>query len=113
MSKDKDLIETEDDFFSENDLITVIDDDGREYVFEELDRIELDNGKKYIAVVQVPQNDDEVLTNSNEMIVLEVIEKGGENYLLNIEDEETEDEVGKIFIERLSEEYGFEFDEEE
>ena len=97
-----------DDFYSENDLITVVDDDGKEYLFEELDRIELDDGNKYIAVVQVPQTDEEILTGSNEMIVLKVLEQNGENYLVNIEDEEEENEIGKIFIERLSEEFDFE-----
>ena len=97
-----------DEIFEQNDLITVVDDDGKEYLFEELDRIELDDGNKYIAVVQVPETDEEILTASNEMIVLKVIEKDGENYLLNIEDEEEEMEVGKIFIERLSEEFDFE-----
>lgn len=97
-----------DDFYSENDLITVVDDDGKEYLFEELDRIELDDGNKYIAVVQVPQTDEEILTGSNEMIVLKVLEQNGENYLINIEDEEEENEIGKIFIERLSEEFDFE-----
>ena len=97
-----------DEIFEENDLITVVDDDGKEYLFEELDRIELDDGNKYIAVVQVPETDEEILTASNEMIVLKVIEKGGENYLLNIEDEEEEMEIGKNFIERLSEEFDFE-----
>lgn len=100
-----------DEIFSSNDLITVVDDDGKEFLFEELDRIELDNGNKYIAVVQVPQSDEEVLTNSNEMIVLKVFEKDGENYLLNIEDEDEENEVGKIFIDRLSEEFGYEFED--
>lgn len=97
-----------DEIFEGNDLITVVDDDGKEYLFEELDRIELDDGNKYIAVVEVPQTDEEILTASNEMIVLKVIENNGENYLLNIEDEEEENEVGKIFIERLSEEFDFE-----
>lgn len=100
-----------DEIFDENDLITVVDDDGKEYLFEELDRIELDNGNKYVAVVQVPQSDEEILTNSNEMIVLKVVEKDGENYLLNIEDEDEENEIGKIFIERLSEEFGYEFED--
>ena len=97
-----------DDFYSENDLITVVDDDGKEYLFEELDRIELDDWNKYIAVVQVPQTDEEILTGSNEMIDLKVLEQNGENYLVNIEDEEEENEIGKIFIERLSEEFDFE-----
>lgn len=97
-----------DEIFEGNDLITVVDDDGKEYLFEELDRIELDDGNKYIAVVEVPQTDEEILTASNEMIVLKVIEQNGENYLLNIEDEEEENEVGKIFIERLSDEFDFE-----
>lgn len=97
-----------DEIFNDNDLITVVDDDGKEYLFEELDRIELDDGNKYVAVVQVPETDEEILTSSNEMIVLKVIEKNGENYLLNIEDEDEENEIGKIFIERLSDEFDFE-----
>ena len=29
-----------DEIFESNDLITVVDDDGKEYLFEELDRID-------------------------------------------------------------------------
>lgn len=92
-----------DDF---KDLVTVIDDNGIEHSFEELDRIETDDGMKYIALVSADEEDED----SGELIILRVIETENENVLEPIEDESEFDEVAEAFKERLSE--YFEFDGE-
>lgn len=89
----------------EFNLVTVIDDDGNEHEFEELDRIETEDGKKYIALI--PADDDE--EDEGELIILRVIEDNGKNILEAIEDEEELDEIFEAFQERLTE--FFDFDE--
>ena len=86
------------------DLITVQDDDGNEIVFEELDRIETDQGR-YVAMLPTFDTEEEMLESDNELIILRVIEEGEETFLAPIEDDEEFDEVAEIFEERLADLY--------
>lgn len=95
----------EDEIFSENDLVTVIDDDGKEHMFEELDRIELDNGNRYVALIPVYDDDIAILDDDGDVLILKVIEENGENYLIQIEDEDEFNEIGNIFEDRLIAKY--------
>ncbi len=88
------------------ELISVVDDNGTEHLFEELDRIELDNNKRYVALLPAIENDDE--EDSEELIILRVFENGQETYLEPIEDDEEFNEISQIFVERLSEIFNFE-----
>lgn len=92
------------------DLVSVIDENGVEHVFEELDRIETDIAK-YVALLPVYDEAEEILDDDGELIILKVCEEDGETYLEPIEDDNEFNEIGKIFEERLSE--LFEFNEEE
>lgn len=89
------------------DLVSVVDEDGVEHVFEELDRIETDEGR-YIALIPVYDEAQEILDDDGELIILKVVEEDGEIYLEPIEDDDEYDEIGKIFEERLSDEFLFE-----
>lgn len=95
------------------DLITVVDDDNIEHEFEILDRIETDDNKKYVALTPVFEDAEELLNDSGELIVLRVIEDNDGNILEPIEDEKEYDEISNIFLERLSEYYDFETEDEE
>lgn len=92
------------------DLVSVIDENGVEHVFEELDRIETDTAK-YVALLPVFDEAEEILDDDGELIILKVCEEDGETYLEPIEDDNEFNEIGKIFEERLSE--LFDFDEVE
>ncbi len=92
------------------DLVSVVDENGVEHVFEELDRIETDTAK-YVALLPVYDEAEEILDDDGELIILKVCEEDGETYLEPIEDDNEFNEIGKIFEERLSE--LFEFNEEE
>lgn len=94
-----------DEIFSENDLVTVVDDDGKEYMFEELDRIETDNGNRYVALIPVLESDIEILDDDGDVLILKVLEENGENYLIQIEDEDEFNEIGNIFEDRLIAKY--------
>lgn len=93
------------------DIVSVIDDEGKEHIFEELDRIETDKGL-YVALCPLPENPNEITEEENdEFIVLRVVPGDGESVTLEpIEDENEYDEIGNIFLERLAEMFS---DEEE
>lgn len=92
------------------DIVSVVDDDGVEHTFEELDRIETDEGK-FVALLPIFDEAEEILDSDGELIILSVVEEDGEVYLEPIEDDKLFDKIGKLFEERLAD--IFEFDNEE
>ena len=92
------------------DLVTVIDEEGTEHTFEELDRIETDEGR-FIALIPAFDDSEEIIDSDGELIILEVSEdENGDNILSPIEDDNLFNKIGKIFEERLSD--LFEIEEE-
>ena len=93
-----------------NDLVSVVDEDGVQHTFEELDRIETDEGR-FIALLPVYTEAQDIIDDDGELIILTVVEdEDGETYLEPIEDEKLFNKIGEIFEERLSD--YFEFEEE-
>ena len=84
------------------DLVSVVDEDGVEHVFEELDRIETDTAK-YVALLPYYEDETSILEDDGELIILKVEEENGETFLCPIENEKEFNEIGQIFEERLSE----------
>lgn len=105
MSDNSNNIEEKD--FSEPDVVSVIDENGQEHFFDELDRIETEDGK-FVALTPVYESAEDVIEDDGELIILQVEEVNGETYLCPIEDQKVFNAVGKIFEERLSEFYDFE-----
>ena len=93
------------------DIISVTDDDGTEHQFEEIDRIETDDGNRYVALLPIFEESEEMLEDDGDVIILNGLEKDGETFLIQIEDEEEFAEISEIFEERL--ENLFEYEEEE
>ena len=87
------------------DIVTVVDEEGKEHLFEELDRIETDDGNRYVALVPIYDDEVEILEDDGDVLILKVIEEDGENYLIQIEDEDEFNEIGNIFEDRLIEKY--------
>lgn len=83
------------------DIVSVIDEDGVEHIFEELDRIETDDAR-YVALLPVYDEAEDILDDDGEIIILKVDEEDGETFLCPIEDPKEFDEIQKIFEERLS-----------
>lgn len=94
------------------DIVSVTDEDGIEHIFEELDRIETDDGNKYVALIPIYDDEEEILDSDGDVLILKVIEENGENYLIQIEDEKEFNEIGNIFEDRLIEKYEKEAAEE-
>ena len=82
------------------DIITLEDDDGKEYTFEVLNRIETDEAR-YIALLPVYDKPEEMLQDSGELVILKVAEENGEEYFVDIEDDAEYDMIADAFTDRL------------
>ena len=91
------------------DIINLTDDEGKEYTFEVLDAIESEDGR-YLAMLPVFENPEEMLEDSGELVIGKVGEENGEEYLFPIEDDDEYEFVADAFIERLQD--VFEINEE-
>ncbi len=91
------------------DIVTLSDDDGKEYTFEVLDAIESDTGR-YLAMLPVYDDPQKTLEDSGELVIVKVEEENGEEFYSEIEDDDEYETVADAFINRL-EDY-FEIDNE-
>lgn len=82
------------------DIITLEDDDGKEYTFEMLDRIETDEAR-YVALLPVYDNPEKLLEDSGELVILRVNEENGDEYFEDIEDDAEYDMIADAFTDRL------------
>ena len=93
-------MENNEQFLSEDNLITLSDDEGNEAEFEFLDLIEYE-GKEYVVLYPTEEESDEV-------VILQA-EADPENeeleQYLSVEDEDTLQAVFQIFQKRFEEEY--------
>ena len=89
------------------DIVTVEDENGKEHTFEIADAIETDDAR-YVALIPVYDDPEDILSGDGELIILEVIEENGNEVLAPIEDETVFDEIADIFEERLEELYEIE-----
>lgn len=90
------------------DLISLTDDDGKEYNFEVLDAIETDTAR-YLALLPVYDDPKLMLEDSGELVIVKVAEEDGEEYYCEIEDDDEYETVADAFVERLED--FFEIDE--
>ncbi len=82
------------------DILTLTDEDGKEFSFELLDSIETDDGR-YVALMPTYQSPEELLTDSGELVILKVTEVDGEDMFEEIEDDDEYDTIADCFIDRL------------
>ena len=82
------------------DLVTLTDDEGKEYNFEVLDAIETDTGR-YLALLPTFDDPQSMLDDSGELVIVKVGEENGEEYFYEIEDDDEYDTVADAFVDRL------------
>ena len=82
------------------DLITLSDDNGKEYTFEVLDAIETDEAR-YLALLPTYDDPQKMLEDSGELVIVKVGEENGEEYFYEIEDDDEYESVADAFINRL------------
>lgn len=78
------------------DLITLIDEDNVEHNFEILDTIENEKGLFY-ALYPIFDSETELLNDSGEYYIMEVIDEDGEEKLAEVEDDALLDELAAEF----------------
>ncbi|MCD8106979.1 MAG: DUF1292 domain-containing protein [Oscillospiraceae bacterium] len=82
------------------DLLTLVDEDGKEETFELIDTYE-EGDQKYFAMVPYFEDPDELIQNDGELIILMSDPSGDEENLVSIDDDAEYDRIGKIFLERI------------
>lgn len=91
------------------DIITLCDDDGKEYTFEVLDAIETDEAR-YLALLPIYEDPQKILDDSGELVIVKVDEEDGEEFFSEIEDDDEYETIADAFIDRLQN--AFEIEEE-
>lgn len=91
------------------DIVTLTDDDGKEYSFEILDAIETDEAR-YLAMLPVYDDPTKMLEDSGELVIVKVGEEDGEEYFFEIEDDDEYETIADAFTDRLQD--YFEIDEQ-
>ena len=86
------------------DIVSLTDDEGKEYKFEILDAIETDEGR-YVALLPIYSEAEAAIEDDGELVILEVVNDNGDDLLVPIEDDELFENVAGAFEERLSEYY--------
>lgn len=82
------------------DLITLTDDEGKEYNFEVLDAIETDTDR-YLALLPLYEDPQKMLDDSGELVIVKVCEENGEEFFCEIEDDDEYETVADAFVDRL------------
>ena len=101
----------------EKDIISLLDEEGKEHDFEIVDALELDD-QQYLALVPLYDESqaEEALEDSGELVILRVSEEEDEDggqYLDAIDNEDEYNKVAELFMGRLEDYFDFEEEEEE
>ena len=86
------------------DLITLVDEENVEHNFEILDTIENEKGVFY-ALYPIFDSETDLLNDSGEYYIMEVIDEDGEEKLAEVEDEALLDELAAVFEAHFEELY--------
>ena len=87
------------------DLVSLSDDEGNEYNFEVLDSYD-ENDTQYVAMTPYAEEGeqlDEEMDGS--LVIMKVVEENGENYFVEIEDDDEYERVANEFVTRLQDYY--------
>lgn len=84
------------------EIFTLTDEEGNEQEFELVDILEED-GNIYYGLVPYLDNPEAMIEEDTELVVLKVGEENGEEFLATIDNDEEYERIGKLFIERISE----------
>ena len=86
------------------DILTLLDEDENEVQFEVIDTLEVDDNR-YMALVPVFDDAEELLDDDGELVILKVAEEDGEEFLEAIDNEEEFNKISNMFMDRLEDDY--------
>ena len=97
----------------EPDIISVTDEDGKEILFELLERYETEDNT-YVAITEYRDDETEIVEADFEVIILKVVEyKNGDEYLEEIQDDNEYEQVSDILMAKVEQKYDVEYFEPE
>lgn len=97
----------------EPDIISVTDEDGKEILFELLERYETDDDV-YVAITEYRDDEEEIVEADFEVIILKVVnDENGDEYLEEIQDEMEYEQVSDILMAKVEEKFEVEYFEPE
>ena len=82
------------------DIITLSDEDGKEFTFEVIDEYENDHGR-YLAMLPADLGDMDPEETEGDLVILKCYEEEGETYYEEINDDDEYDTVADVFTDRL------------
>jgi uncharacterized protein YrzB (UPF0473 family) len=82
------------------EIVTIVDEDGKEHAFEELARVELPEGV-FIALVPLVGDEEDEDEDEDEFIILQLEEEDGEAYLSMVEDEALLEKAAKACADQI------------
>lgn len=93
------------------DLYTLVDEDGKEQTFEVLAETEYE-GEVYYAMTPYYENPEEAVEDDGLLVILKSTYENDEEILVSVDDDETFDKVGEIFMSILEDMFEDECDED-
>ena len=93
------------------DIYTLIDEEGKEQAFELLDVMEIED-QRYFALLPYFEDPEEAVEDDGDVVVLKAEMVDGEEMMATIDDDEEYERIGNMFLERISEMFEDEFDDD-
>lgn len=89
------------------DIINLLNEEGEEFNFEVLDRIDCEMGS-YLALLPIYDDPKQMLDDSGELVIVKEEEENGEFYYNEIEDDDEYETIADAFSDRLQDIYEIE-----
>lgn len=84
------------------DLYTLVDEDGKEQMFELLDSLEYE-GDTYYALTPYLEDAEAILADNGEVVILKSTYENDEEVLISVDDDDLFDTLGNLFMDRFAE----------
>lgn len=102
MSKDLGGLIMNEEMDMQPDLYTLVDEDGKEQMFELLDSLEYE-GDTYYALTPYLEDAEAILADDGEVVILKSTYENDEEVLISVDDDDLFDTLGNLFMDRFAE----------
>ncbi len=102
MSKDLGGLIMNEEMDMQPDLYTLVDEDGKEQMFELLDSLEYE-GDTYYALTPYLEDAEAILADNGEVVILKSTYENDEEVLISVDDDDLFDTLGNLFMDRFAE----------
>ena len=95
----------------EAEVLRILNEEGKEQAFELLDVMEIED-QRYFALLPYFEDPEEAVEDDGDLVVLKAEMVDGEEMMATIDDDEEYERIGNMFLERISEMFEDEFDDD-